>query len=155
MGVTGLTQELVRVGWLVVTKDGVTVPNFDRHNGQSGKRRAVTMKRVRNFRSVTDALPEKRREEKSNNYLKDSYGGSRFTPPTVEEVAAYCTARGNSVDPQAFVDYYTSNGWRVGRNAMKNWKAAVHTWEKNEYGGKRAPLGSRGRTVAKVSGAKP
>lgn len=53
----------------------------------------------------------------------------RFTPPTVDEVREYCFDRGNSVDPQRFVDYYTSNGWMVGKNKMKDWKAAVRTWE--------------------------
>ena len=56
----------------------------------------------------------------------------RFVPPTVDEVRDYCFERGNSVDPQRFVDYYTSNGWMVGKNKMKDWKAAVRTWEKKE-----------------------
>lgn len=55
----------------------------------------------------------------------------RFVPPTVDEVRAYCQDRQNGVDPQRFVDYYTSNGWMVGKNKMKDWKAAVRTWEKN------------------------
>lgn len=54
----------------------------------------------------------------------------RFAPPTVEEVNAYCQERGNRVDAAHFVDYYTANGWRVGKNPMKDWKAAVRTWEK-------------------------
>ena len=56
---------------------------------------------------------------------------SRFTQPTLEEVQAYCVERGNCVDPQRFVDYYSSNGWKVGKNPMKDWKAAVRTWERN------------------------
>lgn len=59
---------------------------------------------------------------------------TRFIPPTVEEVKAYCDERGNDVDPEKFVAYYTSNGWRVGRNPMKDYKAAIRTWEKNSYG---------------------
>lgn len=58
----------------------------------------------------------------------------RFTPPTVDEVRAYCQDRQNGVDPQRFVDYYSSNGWMVGRNKMKDWKAAVRTWEQNSKG---------------------
>ena len=54
---------------------------------------------------------------------------SRFTAPSVEEVFAYCKERGNSVDPQRFVDYYTSNGWKVGKNTMRDWRAAIRTWE--------------------------
>ena len=56
----------------------------------------------------------------------------RFVPPTVDEVRNYCYERGNAVDPQRFVDYYTSNGWMVGKNKMKDWKAAVRTWEQKE-----------------------
>lgn len=57
---------------------------------------------------------------------------SRFTPPTLEEVNAYCSERRNNVDAQRFIDYYTANGWKVGRNAMKDWKAAVRTWERSD-----------------------
>lgn len=57
----------------------------------------------------------------------------RFIPPTLEEVQSYCIERNNNVDPQRFIDYYTSNGWQVGKNKMKDWKAAVRTWERNGY----------------------
>ena len=56
----------------------------------------------------------------------------RFTPPTVDEVMAYCAEKGYRVDPERFVDYYTSNGWRVGKNPMKDWKSAVRNWNKKE-----------------------
>jgi hypothetical protein len=54
---------------------------------------------------------------------------TRFVPPTIEQVRAYCQQRGNVVDAQRFVDYYTANGWKVGKNSMQDWKAAVRTWE--------------------------
>lgn len=54
----------------------------------------------------------------------------RFMPPTVEEVAAYCKERGNKVDAEAFVAHYKSKGWKVGREPMRDWKAAVITWER-------------------------
>ena len=67
----------------------------------------------------------------------------RFTPPTVDEVRAYCQDRQNGVDPQRFVDYYSSNGWMVGKNKMKDWKAAVRTWEqKDKQYGRPAPKSS-------------
>ena len=54
----------------------------------------------------------------------------RFTPPTVEEVRAYCQERNNSIDPDAFVDYYTARGWKYGQGKpVADWKAAVRTWE--------------------------
>ena len=52
--------------------------------------------------------------------------------PTLEEVKAYCSERGNKVDPERFIDYYTANGWKVGKNPMKDWKAAVRTWERQD-----------------------
>lgn len=58
----------------------------------------------------------------------------RFVPPTVDEVADYCDERGNDVDPQHFVDYYTARGWKLGKNSVKDWKACVRTWERNSYG---------------------
>ncbi len=65
---------------------------------------------------------------------------SRFHPPTLEEVTAYCLERKNSVDPQRFIDYYTANGWLVGRGKMKDWKAAVRNWEGNEYNKPSPPI---------------
>lgn len=56
---------------------------------------------------------------------------NRFVPPTVEEVREYCNERKNTVDAEAFVDFYASKGWMVGKNKMKDWKAAVRTWEKS------------------------
>ncbi len=55
-----------------------------------------------------------------------------FKKPTLEEVKAYCDERGNRVDPERWMDYYTANGWKVGRNPMKDWKATVRNWEKGE-----------------------
>ena len=55
-----------------------------------------------------------------------------FHPPTAEEVKAYCLERKNKVDAVRFVDYYTANGWKVGKNPMKDWRAAVRTWERDE-----------------------
>ena len=57
----------------------------------------------------------------------------RFIAPTLSEVQAYCAERGNNVDAQRFIDYYTSNGWVVGKNKMKDWKAAVRTWERSSF----------------------
>lgn len=58
---------------------------------------------------------------------------SRFTPPTVGEVKVYCQERGSSVDPEKFVDFYSANGWKQGRNKpIVDWKAAVRTWERSD-----------------------
>ena len=65
---------------------------------------------------------------------------ARFTPPTLEEVTDYCRERGNRIDPQHFMNYYSANGWMVGKNKMKDWRAAVRNWEtrdKERNNGKR------------------
>ena len=83
---------------------------------------------------VADRLPQDSigKDRLDKDRLKGSVRASRFTPPTVEEVRAYCMERGNNVDPERFVNHYTANGWKVGRNSMKDWKAAVRTWEREE-----------------------
>lgn len=57
----------------------------------------------------------------------------RFVKPTVEEIKAYCTERNNNIDAETFFDFYEANGWVQGRSGkpLKDWKAAVRTWEKN------------------------
>lgn len=75
----------------------------------------------------------------------------RFKPPTLEEVRAYCRERNNTIDPEKFVDYYNSNGWMVGRNHMKDWKAAIRMWEQNQKGGGNNGL-SRTRPADRVPG---
>jgi hypothetical protein len=53
-----------------------------------------------------------------------------FIRPSIEEIEAYCLERGNAVLPEKWLSHYESNGWMVGKNKMKDWKAAVRTWEK-------------------------
>lgn len=55
----------------------------------------------------------------------------RFCKPTFEEVDSYCCQRNNGIDAQAFIDFYESKGWKVGNTPMKDWKAAVRTWERS------------------------
>lgn len=57
-----------------------------------------------------------------------------FTPPTLEEVKEYCLERNNGVNAQKWYDFYASKGWKVGNQGMKDWKAAVRTWEQRDNG---------------------
>lgn len=76
---------------------------------------------------------EVEREEENDSSLPPTplSGGKKkkFTPPTVDEVRAYCLERCNGIDPDAFVDFYTARGWLAGKAPMKDWRAAVRTWE--------------------------
>lgn len=67
--------------------------------------------------------------------------GKRFVKPTVEDIRSYCTERGNAVDAQRFYDFYESKGWLIGKNPMKDWKAAVRTWEQRNDRTEYAPRG--------------
>lgn len=62
---------------------------------------------------------------------KKSKPKPRFIPPTLNEVLEYCRNRVNYINPQVFIDFYESKNWMVGKSKMKDWKAAVRTWEKN------------------------
>ncbi len=82
---------------------------------------------------VATCLPQDRIDKDSigkDNIYREKKTAKRFTPPTVEEVRAYCQERKNGIDPETFVDFYSSKGWKVGNNPMKDWKACVRTWEK-------------------------
>lgn len=57
----------------------------------------------------------------------------RFEKPTLSQITQYCLERNNNINAEQFYDYYESNGWKVGKNSMKDWKAAVRTWERSEY----------------------
>lgn len=69
---------------------------------------------------------------KNNNIKKSTSESEEFVKPMLKEVIAYCQERQNKVDPEKFMDYYESNGWRVGKSPMKDWKAAVRNWERRE-----------------------
>lgn len=87
--------------------------------------------------SVTDEAAEQMELKAAGTAPSGPAGGEkkekakRFRAPTVEEVAAYCAERGNGIDAEAFVDFYKSKGWVVGKSPMKDWKAAVRTWERD------------------------
>lgn len=102
--------------------------------------------------SQSDALPSqcahsvterkrKDKREKKEEIMADKPPRSRFIPPSIDEVKSYCTERGNSIDAQRFVDFYDANGWVQGRGKpIKDWKAAVRTWERTgNTGGHNEP----------------
>ena len=64
--------------------------------------------------------------------IESSNKAKRFVKPTLEEVQAYITEKGLNVNAEKFIDYYESNGWKVGRNPMKDWKATARRWNTTE-----------------------
>lgn len=122
---------------------GVSAAIFDliRPTLDSGERKAMNRlgktkaKQTENKPETSGEQSDKEREKESESEgekeEKEKRKRKNFVPPSVEEVSAYCRERGNSVDPNAFVDFYTSKGWMVGKTGMKDWRAAVRTWERS------------------------
>lgn len=101
-------------------------------------------------------LPSKSSYDKDKDKDKDkdeSITRARcFTPPTLDDVLAYVRERGSDVDPQRFLDFYASKGWMVGKNPMKDWKAAVRTWEKRELEKKGGAMNGYGHDTGRDTG---
>jgi hypothetical protein len=72
---------------------------------------------------------------KYSDYIAEKGGKKERNkvPPSLGEVRDYCLERKNGIDPEKWYDHYASNGWKVGKNPMKDWQAAVRTWERSEY----------------------
>lgn len=138
---------LESVGWLEIQPEYVKFPEYHEHNGTTAKSRASAQKRKQKSRkrvtNVTVDRDQRREEERREDIHPVVAQGAdgvddqdtkpkrkRFTPPTPDEVTAYCQERQNGIDPQAFLDYYEAQGWKLSNgNAMKDWKAAVRNWE--------------------------
>lgn len=108
----------------------------NRENGKKGGR----PKNPVGFLGTQKNPEEPKKADNDNDNVNDNENkkesvkkkAPRFLPPTVEEVREYCNERKNNVDAVRFVDFYASKGWMIGSNKMKDWKAAVRTWEKRE-----------------------
>lgn len=162
---------------MVEIVDGViTVPNWGKHQNldQLESKKKYMKGYMQEYRKKQKALAEGKPNCKTNSKANvssvdkekdidkeldkediraDKPPRTRFSPPTVEEVHTYCQEKGYTIDPQRFVDYYTSNGWRVGKNPMKDWRAAVRSWNSKQDGKeqhgkvKSEPLWTIGTTV--------
>ncbi len=104
---------------------------WERFNNQSVNARRIRAaeKRIARGNAPSPTPSPIPKDQKQDQSICARAKPARFTIPTVEEIQEYCTARNNTVDPIKFHAHYTANGWRVGKNPMRNWKAAVVTWE--------------------------
>jgi hypothetical protein len=85
--------------------------------------------------STTQNVDNGTQSKVKKSKVKESKYICHFTPPTLKEVQDYCKSRNNGVDAEKWFNFYTAKGWMIGKNKMKDWKAAVRTWEKNNKGG--------------------
>lgn len=141
----------------VETVDGNTVyciSNWEKYQNASGMERIREQNRIRKQRErkrdteedshavtsrdshATDKEEDKDKDKDKEKDKEEVKPKKRvlFTPPTVDEVKAYCLERNNKIDAQTFIDFYEAKGWMIGTNKMKDWKAAVRTWEKRNNG---------------------
>lgn len=111
----------------------ITICNYDSYQSNNIDERQTNDKQPTNERQTTDKQPTTTKERKERKESKEENNISPlFVPPTVDDVIAYCQERNNGVDAVRFVSYYESVGWKVGKNKMKDWKAAVRTWERKD-----------------------
>lgn len=82
--------------------------------------------------SNTKKKKELSKESKKKEKIAASASPSLFKPPLLLDVQQYCEERNNGVDASSFIDFYTSKNWMIGKNRMKDWKAAVRTWERRQ-----------------------
>ena len=102
----------------------VTVLNWELYQGSEQQNE----QQMNNQRTTSEQRVNTNKNDKNDK--NDKKNNNIFIPPTIEEVTSYCKERNNSVDPQRFIDFYESKGWMIGKNKMKDWKAAVRTWER-------------------------
>lgn len=139
-----------RFGMIEIVDNVIAISNWEKHQNIEGLDRIREQNRIRKQRQRAKELPMSRDshvtvtqchatdidiegDKDTEVSLKETKAKkSKFVPPAVEDVAAYCSERGNGIDAQEFVAYYASKGWTVGKNSpMKDWKSAVITWERN------------------------
>ena len=144
---------LIMKGFLIPFNTGVVVITDWRRNNWLDKRRvkptiytdeksSITFNELtEKYECLADAkqmLREYRREENSieeKSIVESSNTpkvNQRFKKPSIEEIKTYCEERNNGVNPEKFYNFYESKDWYVGKNKMKDWKASVRTWERNE-----------------------
>lgn len=117
----------------------------NRENGKKGGRPSKPKESEKTHSVFEKPKESEKSQDKDKDKDKDIYPPkspqgetTKFHPPSVEEVRAYCQERKNGIDPQSFVDHYSARGWKYNGNvSMKDWKAAVRTWEKNRREGGR------------------
>lgn len=150
-GMTRFEQETARkklrdLGILEEKKQGIPCKTHYRVNLESLQTRLLESRRqcrgnpADSAEEIQQAITETTTETTTEESAKTK---KRFSPPSVADVRLYCIERKNGIDAEAFVDHYNSNGWMVGRNRMKDWRAAVRQWERRQSDYNRAQSASQ------------
>ena len=137
-------QTFEQFGMVELIDGVITIPNWGKHQNldQLESKKNYMRNYMREYREKQKLLTCKPNSKTNVNSLdkdidKDkeidikNSKAKRFTKPSIDDIQSYCSERNNNVDSQRFYDYYESNGWKVGKNPMKDWKAAIRTWERS------------------------
>ncbi|HOD31779.1 MAG TPA: hypothetical protein PKM79_09140 [Smithellaceae bacterium] len=134
-----LTEGVIQIeGDYLFQKRMVRDNDISLKRSESGKKGGKKTQFASRFaKAKIQANTEDEYEYENEDVIEDKEKKRRknFVIPSVEEIRAYCLERKNTIDAQFFFDKYTGNGWMVGKNKMKDWKAVVRTWEKNNFNG--------------------
>jgi len=115
----------------------ITIVNYEMYQTANGTTSSTASSTTNGHQTVQQTdTKEEEEEEKEEEKRKKARARQRFVKPTLDEVKEYCFQKGYTFDAEAFVAFYDSNGWRVGRNPMKDWKKACVTWQKRKGGNK-------------------
>jgi hypothetical protein len=123
----------------------ITIINYDLYQSniqQKNNRKAIEKQQVVQQKDNREATEKQQKSTNKNDNNdnndnndkndKNNKENVKFSGPTLNEVKLYCQERKSSVDPQAFIDFYMSKGWKIGKSTMKDWQAAVRTWENRD-----------------------
>ena len=142
-------NEFQRLGMISIENNFIALLNWNKHQNldKIEKLQHDTRVRVQKYRerqkaicniSVTQCNATDIDKDIDIDKIKNKRG-VKFTPPTFEEVSQYCYENNINIDIAKFIDYYTSNGWMVAKNKMKDWKAAVRNWSRREFDKPKKP----------------
>ena len=145
-------QTFEAFGMVEIVDGTVTIPKWSKHQSFVDKkeydRLAQQRHRAKLPSNVNDIVndkslnvKDKNKEERNKKEKERTKESKRFAPPSVDEVRKYCQEKGyRNVDPEGFVAFYESKGWKVGNQPMKSWKAATVTWERRDKKEAERPL---------------
>ena len=116
--------------WLKILEDNkhINRVNIYKHGSKEILTRVITLVNIPGKEKLTDNINTKVYNNNNTTYSNKE----RFKKPTLDQVNDYCIERKNNVDAEAFLDFYESKDWKIGKNKMKDWKAAIRTWERRE-----------------------
>ena len=118
-----------------------------RRSGQVRKQRGTNVNETNQDKDKEKENDKDKDKDKEREYAAADAARALPAPPSLEEIEAYCRERGNRVNAQRFLDFYTANGWKVGKNSMKDWKAAVRSWETNGMDERTGPVPAKEPSV--------